>query len=75
MTELPCELRDTSAETIARLRAMHLFSAAGDDQRKKEMTADFTRLGMDDLLRAIVMGPGDFDALMRVAANCSARPR
>ena len=42
---------------------MHLFSATGDDQRKKEMTADFTRLGMDDML-----GPRDFDALMRVAA-------
>ena len=35
-TELPCDLRDTSAETIARLRAMHLFYAAGDDQRKRK---------------------------------------
>ena len=53
---------------------MHLFSATGDDQRKKEMTADFTRLGMDDLLRAIVMGPRDFDALMRVAAIAELDP-
>jgi hypothetical protein len=62
MIERPCELRDTSAETT------------GDDRRKKEMTADFTRLGMDDLLRAIVMGPRDFDALMRVAAIAALDP-
>ncbi len=49
MTELPCDLRDTSAETIARLRAMHLFSATDDDQRNKKMKVDFTRLGMDNL--------------------------
>ena len=58
-----------------RRRAIHLFSATGDDQRKNEMTADFTRLGMDDLLRAIVMGPRDFDALMRVAAIAALDPR
>ena len=38
------------------------------------MKADFTRLGMDDLLSAIVMGPRVFDPLMRVPAIAELDP-